>query len=98
MSPRRRERSYWPWPPSSTASRGPPDMPPISPRSQSTWPSPERQNLHRPMETPWGGYVDDERVDRDDERIGHEGVIERSRRSRERILRILSPARMVDAF
>src|SRR5256886_11046188 len=88
MSPRRRERSYWPWPPSSTASRGPPDMPPISPRSQSTWPSPERQNLHRPTETPWGGYVDDECVDRNDERIGYEGVIEGSRRPREGVLRI----------
>src|SRR5256886_11521593 len=88
MSPRRRERSYWPWPPSSTASRGPPDMPPISPRSQSMWPSPERQNLHRPTETPWGGYVDDERVDRNDERIGYEGVIEGSRRPREGVLRI----------
>src|SRR2546428_12801886 len=88
MWPRRSESSYWPWPPSTTASRGPPDMPPISPRSQSMWPSPGRQNLHRPMETPWGEYVDDERVDRNDERIGHEGVIEGSRRSRERILRI----------
>src|SRR5437899_12140678 len=88
MSPRRRERSYWRWPPSSTASRGPPDMPPTSPRSQSMWPSPGQQNLHRPMETPWGGYVDDERVDRNDERIGHEGVIEGSRRSRERVRRI----------
>src|SRR6266566_1429802 len=88
MLPRERGRSSWPWRPSWTASRGPQGMRPTSPKSQSTWPSPGRTKLHRPMETPWEGYVDDECVDRNDERIGYEGGIEGSRGSRERILRI----------
>src|SRR6266566_4471391 len=88
MSPRERGRNCWPWRPSWTASQGPPGTPPTSPRSRSTSPSHGRRNLHRPTETPWGGYVDDECVDRNDERIGYEGVIEGSRGPRERILRI----------
>src|SRR2546428_8293478 len=88
MSPRRKGRSSWPWRPSWTASQGRRGTPPTSPKSQSMWPSPELRKLHRPTETPWGGYVDDERVNRNDERIGCEGVIEGSRRPREGVLRI----------